>query len=286
MQFPITIVPTYAIAVLKNHTCGSVHSIYNKTINLQFGNYLLSLQTAGSPLSPVSLITELCPGDMAGLRLEPGQTVTSEHHSITFTTMKHSFTFADAHIVDLELTPPSTPIPKALIGEALFRSHAGGFGVLFADDSYESSATAVPGNQELVLSAARHRIDSCTQYFTRGAYEKAVQELVRLLGLGIGLTPSGDDFLCGVLAGLTLCGQICHPFSNALQAVVREHLYDTNDISRTFLTCALQSHFSYAVVSILHTASPDAILTNFEAIGHSSGIDTLCGIYYGLSLFP
>ena len=58
---------------------------------------------------------------------------------------------------------------------------------------------------------------------------------------------------------------------------------DTNDISRAFLDCSVQHHFSLAVNSLTDLPSADRILNVFSAIGHSSGIDTLCGVAYGLS---
>ncbi|MCB7305991.1 DUF2877 domain-containing protein [Bariatricus massiliensis] len=270
MHFPITIMSDYAAKILDSNVSGSVHSIYRKTVNLQFGSCLLSLQTTGSPLSPVSLITPLNQADMEALKFEAGQPVVAEQNSIVLSgpESSYSFSFADTRIITLELRHPFPQVQKALIAEALRRSRIRGF-----------------GNQELILSAARLRTANCAQYFRQGSYKMAAQELALLLGLGIGLTPSGDDFLCGVLAGLNFTGNHWHPFSRALQSTLRAHLSDTNDISRTFLSCALHSYFSYAVITLPQAASPEEILTAFEAIGHSSGIDTLCGIYYGISLF-
>jgi hypothetical protein len=49
------------------------------------------------------------------------------------------------------------------------------------------------------------------------------------------------------------------------------------------LDCSVQHHFSLAVNSLTDLPSADRILNVFSAIGHSSGIDTLCGVAYGLS---
>lgn len=287
MHFPITTVSVYAENVLRKHTCGTVHSIYHKTINLQFGGHLLALQTAASPFSPVSLITELDVESMQSLKLEIGQTAVYQGGCIIITASEFAyiFTLAGAVTIDLELTPSLHSVDKACIGEALERSHGGGFGSIFQSAPHRTERNTA-GNQDLILSAARQKMYRCTQLFQQGDYVPAAQELSRLLGLGLGLTPSGDDFLCGVFAGLTLCGQHCHPFTRALRDTVHSHLSDTNDISGTFLTCALHSQYSQAVLSLSPASSPEDICGAFEAIGHSSGIDTLCGIYYGISLFP
>lgn len=115
-------------------------------------------------------------------------------------------------------------------------------------------------------------------------YTTAAHNLSSLIGLGIGLTPSGDDFLCGVLAGFILRGMDCHPFAAAVREQLQQKLENTNDISRIFLHCALQGQFSEAVCSLTKATSPAKLSAAFHAIGHSSGMDTLCGILYVLKL--
>ena len=59
MKIEIKAISSLAYHILQSHAVGHVHSVYRKTINLQFGEQLVSLQTASSPVSPLSLITEL-----------------------------------------------------------------------------------------------------------------------------------------------------------------------------------------------------------------------------------
>ena len=122
----------------------------------------------------------------------------------------------------------------------------------------------------------------CNELLLAGRYHEAASGLSRLLGLGCGLTPSGDDFLCGVLAGCLLSGNPEHPFIKHLKDMVKKKLTDTIDISAAFLSCALEAQFSLPVVSLYGLPTSDEILTSFLAVGHSSGIDTLCGILWSL----
>ena len=115
-------------------------------------------------------------------------------------------------------------------------------------------------------------------------FAEAASSLVRLVGLGLGLTPGGDDFLCGVLAGLILCGRRQHPFALLLADEIAAHLNDTNKISAAFLACSLENQFSQAVNELRLCHSAAKILRIFCEIGHSSGTDTLCGIYYAIQL--
>ena len=72
MQIMITDLSLYAKTILEQHSSWTVHSVYRKTINLQSGDLLLALQTAGSPLSPISLITDLSEAGMDALKAVPG----------------------------------------------------------------------------------------------------------------------------------------------------------------------------------------------------------------------
>ena len=92
-----------------------------------------------------------------------------------------------------------------------------------------------------------------------------------LIWLGIGLTPSGDDFLCGFLAGLRL--------SNGSSLFL--HTLDrTNEISAAFLRCAAFGQFSTPVHLLTDpNVTARQIYLVFSSISHSSDIDTLCGIY-------
>ena len=102
-----------------------------------------------------------------------------------------------------------------------------------------------------------------------------------LIGLGIGLTPSGDDFLCGVLAGLLLLGLQDSQDFRHLSAEISRNLAKTNAISAAFLRCAMNGQFSEALVT-LGSVSFAQSLQMFHDIGHSSGADTLCGLYFAL----
>ena len=59
----------------------------------------------------------------------------------------------------------------------------------------------VNDDTSMMLVAAKKKIERCTRLYRNKKYTETGIELARLIGLGIGLTPSGDDFLCGVLAG-------------------------------------------------------------------------------------
>ena len=112
----------------------------------------------------------------------------------------------------------------------------------------------------------------------------------RLVGLGQGLTPAGDDFLCGFLvagwcrraAGLARAHLLA-----SFAEVVRELLGQTTEISASFLRDALTGRISPPLAALAEACSAapgsdlDCALRRLAAIGHSSGLDAATGFFYG-----
>nr|WP_314463524.1 DUF2877 domain-containing protein [uncultured Clostridium sp.] len=284
MHFNITTIGSYALEILNSASEGLVHSVYRKTINIQIGDYLLALQAACSPVSPVSLITQLDAASMETLPVFPDLEVKVSPGTLSVHGCNSviNFCFSKAAIFESQLSSKSSPLSRFMLKSVLDRSAGAGFCTIFVSSCVKDQENNL--ETELVTAAAKHRLTACNTFMQTADYEKATEELVSLIGLGVGLTPSGDDFLCGVLAGLILTGNSDQPFTSVLKERIGANLNKTNDISRTFLQCALSSHFSKPIKDLVFPASPEDILASFEAVGHSSGIDSLCGIYYAHTL--
>ena len=112
-----------------------------------------------------------------------------------------------------------------------------------------------------------------------------------LVGLGEGLTPSGDDFLVGLLAVLRVTG--C--FLSLCCLAVREQFCQcvrlgTSQLSGEFLRCALEGHFAEPVAMFVRalctreTGAWHGYAATLAAVGHSSGVDAMVGIAFGCRL--
>ncbi len=110
---------------------------------------------------------------------------------------------------------------------------------------------------------------------------KCLKELANgLLGLGYGSTPSGDDFLAGVMLVKNLLGEDL----SSVKEIVSKY---PNHFSRTMLLDALDGHYS-AHLGALGAAM--VLGTNVErhansliSVAQSSGSDTVAGVWYALS---
>lgn len=108
--------------------------------------------------------------------------------------------------------------------------------------------------------------------------DAAVREgCLACIGLGQGLTPSGDDMLLGTMAGLHMYRP---ELACRLAAGIRPLLERTNDISRSYLELVLAGYAATPVLDAaaeLGTGGTEAARL-LMTIGHSSGCDILEGL--------
>jgi Protein of unknown function (DUF2877) len=110
-----------------------------------------------------------------------------------------------------------------------------------------------------------------------------VDDLVHgLVGLGAGLTPAGDDVLCGVLLTLRATGRVRD--TERLAAAVGATLHRTTSISASLLDAAVRGFATPAVTDLVRAVARgdrDAVRTLLPAVlavGHSSGADLVAGV--------
>lgn len=108
-------------------------------------------------------------------------------------------------------------------------------------------------------------------------------ETAQLIGLGPGLTPSGDDYLGGVLVALRWLGRGAQ--ADSLWRWLEPRLAaGTSAISAAHLAAAAGGEAHEALHEVLRDMSaweaPDLLpaLARLDAIGHTSGWDALAGI--------
>lgn len=137
---------------------------------------------------------------------------------------------------------------------------------------------------------------------------EAVSASLKLVGLGEGLTPSGDDFLCGLTLALCMGSKsplgvhrIDHGALDAwlkgLETVLglgtqrspeQDRKAFTGRVSKTFLYLATQRKFSTLLLQLGRAFTSDlpwwgTLLNALSLYGHSSGLDCATGFLYGIS---
>jgi hypothetical protein len=124
-----------------------------------------------------------------------------------------------------------------------------------------------------------------------GDCDAASALLARLVGLGPGLTPAGDDFIVGWLAGLTLEAGASAGFAflRAMRARVAQLRDKTGSVSRQHLddACALafSERLSELCVAIARDAPAPMLASRLAvqlAVGATSGADAAAGLMVAL----
>lgn len=109
-----------------------------------------------------------------------------------------------------------------------------------------------------------------------------------LMGLGAGLTPSGDDVLCGFMAAARIR---CPELVPALAAAAEGNLQRTSRISGFLIRCAARGCWPAPLVDLAEALAGDRVpealvaLGALGRLGHSSGMDLASGFLFGLETF-
>jgi len=145
----------------------------------------------------------------------------------------------------------------------------------------ENSSNKVDGAFEKALNK---RVAEACELFASKQHLQATQ---LLKGCGIGLTPSGDDFLAGVLFGLWF-NQNFHKQNNEN---LRNNIYNLaigrNVFSNNFLKFAREAWFFFRLKEFLLATFAQSKTIEEQAItlfsiGETSGADLLAGFYFTL----
>lgn len=160
------------------------------------------------------------------------------------------------------------------------RASAGGFGPLFRH-------AATHDERAGMLDVARPIMAKLIAALEAGDGSAAAQVAVNLIGLGPGLTPSGDDALVGIEAALHALGS---PAAGFLAPAVDDVEDRTTALAATLLRHAAAGEFAerlHTLVRALLGSDDEAVAMAIEraaAWGATSGTDCLLGVLIGLDV--
>jgi hypothetical protein len=134
------------------------------------------------------------------------------------------------------------------------------------------------------------RTDSLLTELSNKRMSESIEKASKLIGLGPGLTPSGDDFLVGLFTVLNIQKSPKYHLKDFGKEVVKLAKPLTNDISYMAIQKAsigkVRESIISLVTSILYGTEEDLILSLNKVlkIGSSSGTDIALGIVAGLEV--
>lgn len=118
--------------------------------------------------------------------------------------------------------------------------------------------------------------------------------LRRFVGLGQGLTPSGDDFICGFISALYYCPDLTGLDKTWIREMGLKVLEDAKNnttlISYNMLRCCMNGELSEHMQDLLKSLltcndeNLESDINKIIQIGSTSGSDTACGILFAFNL--
>lgn len=271
---------------------GRVHSCYARIINVQTpAGRLLTLQGEGRLQAPLALAlaTDI---EALGAHLPVGALVVQDIPAAAGYPAALRLHCTAAHVWDgsLQASPHVTPPVLAHLATTLatwLDRYAPTRGLAPLLSALERDATGLSAT-----CAAAHTVLAPLLSVRHTFLATTLLTLVKsLIGLGAGLTPSGDDCLVGLLAVLHLTGSLPALCSPPVRAQFCQYVrLGTSQLSGEFVRCALEGHFAEPVVRLIQALCPpdtgvwQTHAAALAAVGHSSGVDAMVGIALGCRL--
>jgi hypothetical protein len=271
-----------------------IHSVFRSALNLRLTreSNLLTLVTSREADLPQGIRVNT-PDNFSFETFRAGESVTCRGDLLRFASseltidMRGAGRFScDLPSLQANMTNPAVATAWRSVWQTLNERQIQSGAEIIAQDLFRSDGTIRTGVPRKAGEAMRRLFQSAQQYDLNTA-----SSVRALIGLGAGLTPSGDDLLVGYLAGLwcTIQGKNERvQFVSGLGKVITGLSGRTNDISRTYLYHAAQGQVSSRLANlaeaICREENSDLLATaqSVMQIGHTSGMDAVTGLLIGL----
>ncbi len=165
-----------------------------------------------------------------------------------------------------------------------------------SNNTYFESLLSQKGNKNGLLGKdnmySRYAAPILTEFqtlFLEQRFDEAGEKLLGLIGLGPGLTPSGDDFVLGVFAAIYSFGMNKDIISSLKNIMAQKAKNKTNIISYNMLRQGAMGGFiewAEDMADAVIYGDPQQIEAAFSRmlkIGSSSGSDISAGILFGIT---
>lgn len=261
--------------IIASSNKGKVLAVFEHVINCFFENQVINITDKTIPWNPISIKTNLETG-FVGYEIKPGDEITSDNEKIYIGKLSLPIC-SKIEIFDCKFKYDSL-VPKKVICNLIFRE-----------------IKKWNGNGIALAIINTDQCDAATKWLRKAYIEfsdclsnKKIKDMVpvirKLIGAGCGLTPSGDDFLCGALYALYSYGdnEYCNEIINIIKYGIEHEIQNTTKISAAFLEQAMCRNASEYILQLFtHNTEKEyeQLIQKIMKIGHSSGLDMLCGCW-------
>jgi len=265
---------------------GIVHSVFNRTFNIlnEESDELFTIASRGMDNGPNTLRIDVESFQHINLQVDEPVFVKNMHLHIG-----NKFLISIENCEMWECVYPEYPKDEQVLISNLCRvkeyinTHGKDGGVKgdqASDSLFAREVSRVLNKQSLLL----------LQELSSERIENALQHATAIIGLGPGLTPSGDDFLVGLFTALHLKGSPSYSYQSFLNEVVKKAKTLTNAISYMALKKASIGKVRESIILLVHSIingnEEELILSlnNVLNIGSTSGTDIALGLVAGMEV--
>jgi hypothetical protein len=253
----------------KRGDLSSIHSVFKKVINIKTGIGLISIVAAGIGKSASYIVIDK-DIDFTAYNIKAGDPVSFNGNCIII----------DKFIIDME----DAQIWNDTIGSS-FKCKK----TKISLENLKSFKSMV--DRYAAKNSAWEKLHNDRDFNERIKKlkgENPSKAVKCLVGLGPGLTPTGDDVLLGFLSVFNTCDDYI-PVREAFINEILSNLKYTSDISGYFLKMAAEGHYHEYVQNVLYSmvsGLPESVsisVGKLLSIGATSGTDIAAGMYLGFS---
>lgn len=264
---------------------GRVHSLFERTVNIEDGaGELFTLACRTLDNAPASIVVQVASFAAAGLAVNDRVSTRGRRLQVG-PDIEIGLAACAAWDRRLPAYPRSGTELPARLREAwsVLERHGRGGGMVGGREGRGEFARAIE-------TALAQRSSGLLEALARADFASARAHAASMIGLGPGLTPSGDDFLLGLFAVLNIPGSPCHGWLGGGTEVLAGAGQATNPISLAALTHAARGQVRECVVDLIAclllgpTGDLGPSMRRVLAIGATSGADIACGLLAGLEL--
>ena len=268
------------MALVHQSSAWIVHSVFRQTINLISDHEdLITITTRKSSLMPYSLVTtadcfEHYKGKIHQIAL------VSEHEIMIDRDLQFKLNgvikSSKLPVLKMEIINQEQLLSNIELLQILFlKSYA--LGSFYVDDLASTYNLAL---QQALIERSKLFCEAIKNQNDTAALEAGTL----LLGLGAGLTPSGDDYLVGFFAVLFFCSYRSKAIQQLAHDLAQNARESTNIISATYIKSASEKRFKKEISDLVQSVyQPDKSLiapslSQLLEVGSTSGTDIIQGI--------
>ena len=280
---------------------GTVAGVYTRAGNFRFGDFLVTVSDVSQQNLPYGILGDLSDIDLQGV-LRSGDAAEIDSGRLAVRDRDFEVSLGSASIWDPEFYLPilAGDVPAIqqnidqVVQQIVNENNPDGLVPLFRFIPNLMNGEVYPGSDPSALSQkaydALRSLITAIRILNEDLLDTGFKQLV---GLGIGLTPSGDDILAGLFASLMITSKAA--YRNWLVEILVKILLQTegltNEVSINYLKAVSRGYFPERVSTLI-----SAIITakSFTAVqpalqdmlqwGHTSGYEITLGMVVGLLL--